>query len=964
MIRTLHLATALAGVVASPSAALIAQGTPPASTPAPGGSETPVVDDEETILVTGQRPVGSVVGDIPAEQVLNPADVRAYGVNSISDLLDQLSPQTGSNQGRGGGAPAVLLNGKRISSFAEIRDIPTEAILRVEVMPEEVALKYGFSSDQKVVNFVLRRRFDAKTVVADGSTSTEGGGEGGTLEGGKIQIRGDNRFILNARIQGSARLTESDRDLISTSAGAPYSRVGNVVAARGGEIDPRLSALAGTPVLIAGVPLSAATGTPSLGAFAATANNQTNTDISPYRTLRPETETLTINSVYARAFGDISATANGLLTVTRSKALNGLPATALSLPAANPYSPFASAVLVDRYLGTDPLSQRTNGWTGHFGGGANGQFSQAWRWTATGNYDHGDSKTRTETGLDTTAIESRLTANDPALNPYSDLDPFVGGLLVNRAHSITNAGDLQLVTRGSLAKLPAGAIGTTITVGGAFQAIDANSLRAGISQDTSLSRTAGNGKVSIDVPIASRRAGVLSALGNLTANANFAVNRFSDFGTLTVYGAGLNWTPRPPLTLIASYTADEGAPTVQQLGNPVIVTPAARVFDYRRGQSVDVTAITGGNPNLLADDRRVVKIGATWKPLTKTDLSLTANYVKSRIRNAINALPEPTAAIESAFPDRFLRDSDGNLIRADMRSVNFSREDTESLRWGFNLSIPLKPTASQIAAFRKLAAQRGFPAPGGPGGPGGGAGAGGPPPEGAPPPPGAAPAGERASTGESANSAQRGVGGGAGPGGGGGAGGGRGPGGGGFGGPRGGGQAGGRVQVALYHTWHFQDEVLIRPGLPVLDRLNGDATGSAGGSPRHELEGQLGYSNAGLGVRLSANWQSPTTARAATGSAIGDLRFSDLTTFDLRVFADLGQMPAFIGKGWARNVRLTFGVTNIFNERQTVRDGTGDTPIRYQPAYLDPLGPSVRIGIRKLFALMPPRGPFQARPRS
>ncbi|MDO6415077.1 TonB-dependent receptor, partial [Sphingomonas sp. BIUV-7] len=206
-----------------------------------------------------------------------------------------------------------------------------------------------------------------------------------------------------------------------------------------------------------------------------------------------------------------------------------------------------------------------------------------------------------------------------------------------------------------------------------------------------------------------------------------------------------------------------------------------------------------------------------------------------------------------------------------------------------------------------------------------------------------------------------------------GGGGGRGPGGGGFGGPgggfggpRGGGQAGGRIQVALYHTWHFQDEVLIRPGLPVLDRLKGDATGSGGGSPRHELEGQLGYSNGGLGVRLSGNWQSATTSNASVGSTLGDLRFSDLTTFDLRVFADLGQMPAFIGKGWARNVRLTFGVTNIFNQRQDVRDANGDTPVRYQPAYLDPLGRSVRIGFRKLFAPVPPRGPFQPgqRPRN
>ena len=80
-------------------------------------------------------------GDIPPEIQLNQADIRAYAVSSVADLLTELAPQTGS--GRGSGMPVVLLNGRRISSFAEIRDLPTEAIERVDILPEEVALKYG-----------------------------------------------------------------------------------------------------------------------------------------------------------------------------------------------------------------------------------------------------------------------------------------------------------------------------------------------------------------------------------------------------------------------------------------------------------------------------------------------------------------------------------------------------------------------------------------------------------------------------------------------------------------------------------------------------------------------------------------------------------------------------------------------------------------------------------------------------
>src|SRR6185295_8866957 len=115
-------------------------------------------EDENAITVTGSRRAlpGSVIVDIAPEVTLGPTDVRSYGVNSVSQLLSELAPQTGSGRG---GAPVVLLNGRRISSPREIADVPTEAIQRVEILPEEVALSYGYPADQKVVNIVLRRRF-------------------------------------------------------------------------------------------------------------------------------------------------------------------------------------------------------------------------------------------------------------------------------------------------------------------------------------------------------------------------------------------------------------------------------------------------------------------------------------------------------------------------------------------------------------------------------------------------------------------------------------------------------------------------------------------------------------------------------------------------------------------------------------------------------------------------------------
>ncbi|HEU5286340.1 MAG TPA: TonB-dependent receptor plug domain-containing protein, partial [Sphingomicrobium sp.] len=191
---------------------------PPAEEP-PGapanGSQAPdeFAEDEAEIVVTGQRPRGSVIGDIPPENTLDARDVRATGATDINELLEALSPQIGSARGRGGERPVLLLNGQRISSFRELRDIPTEAIQRVEILPEEVALKYGYRADQRVVNIILRRRFRSTAARAEARAATEGGYAGGLGDLTRLMIGRDSRTTLNLRAEGNGALTESERDI-------------------------------------------------------------------------------------------------------------------------------------------------------------------------------------------------------------------------------------------------------------------------------------------------------------------------------------------------------------------------------------------------------------------------------------------------------------------------------------------------------------------------------------------------------------------------------------------------------------------------------------------------------------------------------------------------------------------------------------------------------------------------------
>jgi len=100
-------------------------------------------------------------------------------------------------------------------------------------------------------------------------------------------------------------------------------------------------------------------------------------------------------------------------------------------------------------------------------------------------------------------------------------------------------------------------------------------------------------------------------------------------------------------------------------------------------------------------------------------------------------------------------------------------------------------------------------------------------------------------------------------------------------------------------------------------------------------------------------------------SITGDnLHFSPLATFDLRLFANPGDIPELVVKHpWLRGTQVRFEVKNVFNTRQNVRDAAGGVPLSYQPGLLDPLGRTVMISIRKLFLPSPSffRRQFQQR---
>ena len=170
----------------------------------PSASQSAAMSDEEaeegeTVVVTGQRPRGSVVGDIPPEDVLTQRDIRATGATSISELLDAVAaadrqrarPHVGPTD------PAAQrpahLGFPRASRPAPRSD-------RADGNPARGSRpQIWLCADARVVNIVLRQRFNSTSAEARVRAATDGGFVAGQSDATKLLIRNGQRTSLNLR---------------------------------------------------------------------------------------------------------------------------------------------------------------------------------------------------------------------------------------------------------------------------------------------------------------------------------------------------------------------------------------------------------------------------------------------------------------------------------------------------------------------------------------------------------------------------------------------------------------------------------------------------------------------------------------------------------------------------------------------------------------------------------------------
>ncbi len=907
---------------------------------------------------------------------LDAEDIAAYGVSSIEDLVAQLEPATGSSTGRGGGGrPVFLINGIRVSSFREFFAYPPEALRKVEVLPEEVAQKFGYPADRRVVNFILKENFSSRTVELEYEQPWDGGYSRTEQEFTLLKLTDKGRINLNLEAQDTSLLTESERDIIQTPGSLPTVP---------GDPDP-------------------ATGRSLISDSAGIEG------------------TLSYTQSYQESGATLSLTGN--LERNDRRSLSG----------------FNTVTLVDgagnselRAFG-EPLEVRSRTDNANASLGYSRPIGD-FQLTVTANAGIVDTTTEIDQRADTLIVEQQALAGALALDgPLGNLR----STAFDTARTQSTSASTKATLRGSPFRVPGGEVNVTFDAGYNWSRIDSEDTRG--SAATQLTRGVIDGGISVNIPLTTERENFLGALGTIGLNLQTGFDNFSDFGTLNDWSATVFWLPFDnDIFLSATYFDREVAPSLAFLGNPRIETFNVPTFDFRNNTTELITVISGGNPNLLAEKQKDWKFSGNVKLPIKADMRLNVTYARNRSDNVSRSFPALTDATEAAFPGRVTRTLAGTLVAVDRRPVTYAEARFESLNIGLTLRGQIgggggSRGAGQGGRRGGPPAAGGGDAPASPpattggarqavGGPGGGAQfqqmrekfcAN---PEGEMPdltgipermlarlrgedgkidPAKVKQARERMCGEDGAEQGERfaairkalcadppkvddlpeqmrarlrnedgtinaerlsqmkqricsaeGV-------------------------QQGEGQAGQQGKPAqaapavnfnpfdrrgargtryflnVTHTIELSNTILVAPGGPLLDELAGDSV-SAFGLARHKTRFSSGIFFDGYGFRANGNYTGSSTVRGSGLPGSTDLFIGDLLEINLFAFANLGEVFKQ-EEGLLKNFRVSLRADNVFNARRTVRDSNGNTPLSYQPDLLNATGRYVGIDLRKLF---------------
>jgi hypothetical protein len=760
------------------------------------------------ILVIGDRSIIESLRGVAAEREFGEREVGEYGASTVGEFVDEVRGELGDDE------VIFLVDGEPVTGIDDVADFPAEAVERIEVLPAGSGQRIGREPNRRVYNVVLKNQLRSATLDTGYELASEGEWSETKAEAILSRIAGRERMNLTLRVRDSDALTEADRGIVQPA--------------------------------------------PSL--ITRPADYYETVDGGAFRTLRGSARNYEASLIGGSPLGaGLSTSYSFVGRIGRDRSLAGLPYSLFSLPGSSTYSPTGTDQTLVLF-GPDSLANRSerkvfngnttvNATRGSWIGALTGQFTLADR-----SYDN---------ARPNLASLSQPITVPAGRNPFTDPldDLFSTGLFTSRSKD--RFWLVRLNVGGPVVALPAGSLRMRSAVQRDFDRSRTISGTGAGSDVRRYSRAATRFDGGIDIPLASRRQGFLAALGELTLSLDGGYHAVDNLPNLDRSAISTLWQPTERLSLSGSITKTEELPLIELLTDPVVIYDNVRILDFLSGETVDVRAVTGGNPGLSPlskTARRASVSAALWQ---KYNLQLNLDYESTTVRNHVGAVPASSSAVFLAFPERFQRDADGRLVLIDTRAVNFDRQRREDLRYGVSFTLPVG---------RPSAAEPGTGAPAG-----------------------------RSRT---------------------------------------------RLQVNASHTYALQNDIVYRPGLPVVDLLRGGAVGFGVTQPRHFVNGSVALSGPGYGLRLNGAFRSASTLQSGSLAAPEELRFASLLTANLRTFVELDSIwPTSMV---LKQTRVSLGIDNLANRRQRVTDASGTVPLRFQPAYRDAVGRTLQIELRKV----------------
>lgn len=667
-------------------------------------SSAPATEPDEVVVIGSRlRAEGPPEDGALPVFVLDAESLKQSGAPTLEEFLRTLPALAGFKSGEGNGVAGgaekyatlnlrglgeqytlVLLNGRRFSSNgpANYSTIPPDAVERIEVLRAGAGALYGSDAVAGVVNIVTRRAGDGAGISASYGNTTDGSAPitqvSGYLGGGDEE----KGFFVSATHFNRESILALERNPTSTN---DFTRFGSFDFRSSANNPARIAGfLPGQPSdIVVNTDIVGVGETPTSAAdfrefdFARDAHDRPASGVTALGDLERTSVYFGANAPLASS--SLQVFMDGFYAAERAYVAEGSPVIDLAsiggVPATNPYNVFGVDILGSfawrpldvggpraSPFGTTGSRRFIDRNTARASIGVRTKLMDRLDFEAAIGYFTLDTDIDVPNSISLSGLRAALGRSGPdAFNPFGNLAnsaaQYAGVIGTSAQSQKFRSPSVNVGIAGPIRDLPAGEL--KLAAGLEYRRDEAGASTDSLTErgdfaDTiaiqafDLDRNVKAAYVELQVPLLS---GETDAAPRLELGLAGRYEHYSDFGSATKPLASLRWKATPSLTLRTSYSESFRAPYLEQI-SPLQSVGTGIVEDPQEGNAlVDAQFITGGNPDLKAEDAKTFSLGAVLEPESLNNLRLSLDYFKVK-QDGVVVSPNPQDVISGTVPGR------------------------------------------------------------------------------------------------------------------------------------------------------------------------------------------------------------------------------------------------------------------------------------------------------------------------